>query len=217
MEDTQYNKKEYVILGAGGLGRELESWTSQTLKFNDEYKLQGFIDDNLNALDDLQNNYKVLGRFQEDVILKYHNILLGIADPIAKSVIHNKILADGAEIISFIHESAIIGKNSELGPGHILCPFSLISCNVRIGKSVFLNLGSHIGHDAVIGDFSSIMANVDIGGGAIIGDNVFIGSNATILPGIKIAANSRIGAGSVVLRNIKKSGTYFGNPAKMIY
>ena len=48
-----------------------------------------------------------------------------------------------------------------------------------------------------------------------IGNNVSIGSNSTLLP-VNITNNVVIGAGSVVTKNINKSGTYAGNPAKRI-
>ena len=48
-----------------------------------------------------------------------------------------------------------------------------------------------------------------------IGNNVLIGSNSTILP-IKIVSNVVIGAGAVVTKDIKKKGTYSGNPARLI-
>jgi acetyltransferase-like isoleucine patch superfamily enzyme len=47
-----------------------------------------------------------------------------------------------------------------------------------------------------------------------IGDNVSIGSNATILP-VEICDNVVIGAGSVVTKDIKESGVYAGNPARL--
>ena len=42
-----------------------------------------------------------------------------------------------------------------------------------------------------------------------------IGSNATILP-VSICDEVVIGAGAVVTKDIKKSGTYVGNPAKRL-
>jgi acetyltransferase-like isoleucine patch superfamily enzyme len=48
-----------------------------------------------------------------------------------------------------------------------------------------------------------------------IGNNVSIGRNATILPVI-ICDNVVIGAGAVVTKNIAISGTYVGNPAKLL-
>ena len=48
-----------------------------------------------------------------------------------------------------------------------------------------------------------------------IGSRVSIGSNATILP-VEICDDVVIGAGSVVTRDIKVSGKYAGNPARLL-
>ncbi|MBW7676632.1 NeuD/PglB/VioB family sugar acetyltransferase [Chryseobacterium chendengshani] len=215
MEDIQFNKKGFYLLGAGGLSRELESWIVDS-EFSQQYKLEGFIDDNLDALNGIKSDFEVLDSFSGSK-WKGQNVLIGIASCETKSEIFDILVKGKCEILSFNHKFSIIGNNTDIGIGFILCPFAAVSCNVTIGKGVMVNLGTQIGHDVTIGDFTSIMANVDIGGGAVIGNSVFIGSNATILPGVKIPDGTRIGAGSVVLRSIKKAGTYFGNPAKAIF
>ncbi len=48
-----------------------------------------------------------------------------------------------------------------------------------------------------------------------IGNNVSIGSNATVMP-VEICDDVVIGAGAVVTKDIKESGFYVGNPAKLL-
>jgi acetyltransferase-like isoleucine patch superfamily enzyme len=48
-----------------------------------------------------------------------------------------------------------------------------------------------------------------------IGNRVSIGSNATLLP-VDICDDVVIGAGAVVTRDISVSGTYAGNPARLL-
>lgn len=216
MEDTQFSKKDFYLLGAGGFSRELESWVKDT-DFADVYCLKGFIDDNLDALNDFENKFKVLDVFADGKLWKGKNILLGIAASEIKQKAFDLLLDENCNLLSFSHKFTLIGNNSILGKGYVLCPFAVVSCNVTLGDCVTVNSGSQIGHDVTIGDFSSIMANVDIGGNAQIGKSVFIGSNVVILPGVKIPDYTRIGAGSVVIKSIKQVGTYFGNPAKKIF
>lgn len=216
MEDIQFNKHFFYLLGAGGFARELESWLSNTI-FSKNYELKGFIDDNRNALAEYDNKFEVLDAFFEGSLWKGKNVLLGIAESKIKEKAYKVLVNNECKILSFQHTFAVVGNNSSLGLGYVISPFVVVSCNVKIGICVTINSGSQIGHDVIVGDFSSIMANVDIGGGAQIGKNVFIGSNAVILPRVKIPDNSIIGAGSVVIRSIKVSGSYFGNPAKKIF
>ncbi len=48
-----------------------------------------------------------------------------------------------------------------------------------------------------------------------IGNRVSIGSNATILP-VTICDDIVIGAGTVVTKDIRQSGIYAGNPARIL-
>lgn len=215
MEDTQFNK-EVIIIGAGGLAREIVSWHNNS-KGNLNTKIIGFLDDDLEALNLYPIDLKILGTIDLSKILINQAIIFAISDVETKKKLVGESNILEENIISFIHESCFIGDRSQHGFGLVLLPNALISCDVNIGNLVLINSGSQIGHDVIIGNFTSIMANVDIGGDCVIGSSVFIGSGAIILPGVKIPNNTRIGAGAVVLKSLKEAGTYFGNPAKRIF
>ena len=119
-----------------------------------------------------------------------------------------------------------IGNNCFIGP------FVEIQSNVTIGNNCKIQSHAFICELVEIGDncFIShgamfINDKFQKGGPARgdknywyltkIGNNVSIGTNATILP-VEICSNVIIGAGAVVTKNIKTSGVYAGNPAKMI-
>lgn len=100
--------------------------------------------------------------------------------------------------------------------GSIICPGTIMTTNVKIGRHVIVNLNVTIGHDCNIGDFTTISPGVNISGNVNIGKLCYIGSNAVIREKINICDNVIIGAGSVVIKDITESGTYVGNPAKKI-
>lgn len=216
MEDTQFNSDETIILGAGGLAREIVSW-HKSAENASEFKIIGFLDDNLDALNNYTTGLKILNKLDLGFVKKNQSVICAISDIDIKKNILKQAQELQINVKNYIHPSCFIGDRTNVGKGLVLLPYAIISCDTKIGHLVFINNGSQIGHDVSIGDFTSIMANVDIGGGAIIGSNVFVGSNATILPGVKIPDNVRIGAGAVVLGNVKHEGTYFGNPAKKIF
>lgn len=216
MEVTQFNKSEVLIIGAGGLAREIVSWHN-TSKNRSEIEIIGCLDDNLHALDGYATDLKVLSEVDLNFVKNNQSIIFAISDVETKSILLEKAKDLGVQISNYIHESCFIGERTTFGIGLVMLPYAIISCDSTIGNLVFINNGSQIGHDVNIGNFVSIMANVDIGGGALIGNNVFIGSNAVILPGVKVPDHTRIGAGAVVLKSIKQIGTYFGNPAVKIF
>lgn len=214
MGDIQYDKTKIIILGAGGLAREITSWVNNS---NSKVDITGYMDDLYDSVTINEFGLYILGKISFDNFLDNQTAICAFVNCFDKERLYLKSLNYKIKFTQFIHDSCIIGDRTSFGIGFLLLPNALISCDVKIGNLVFVNIGSHIGHDVIVGDFTSIMANVDIGGGAQIGKNVFIGSNAVILPGVKIPDNTIVGAGSVVIRSLKQPGTYFGNPAKKIF
>ena len=203
------------IIGAGDLGREIESWFDLYSKEKDKFRIVGYLDDNPNALDGFPSDYKIIGNISNFEFDKNDWIILAVANPTQKEKIYLG-LRNKVKFYTFIPGNVIIGKCVDIDEGSIILPNTVISTNVRIGKCVIVNIGTQIGHDVIIDDFCSLMANVDLGGSVHLGKKVYIGSNATIIPQICIADEVKVGAGSIVIKKILKPQTVFGNPAKRI-
>jgi len=107
-----------------------------------------------------------------------------------------------------IQKNTIIGNDTKIQSHSFICELVSIGNNCFIGHGVmFINdLFSNGGPAG--GDQSKWKSTK-------IGNHVSIGSNATILP-VTICDNVVIGAGAVVTKDIIKSGTYIGNPAKKL-
>lgn len=209
------NRQKVYLVGAGGFGREVESWISISSKFKESYKLIGYIDDRTDALNGYPSEYKVLGSIDDFIFSSGDSVLIAIADPGIKTKIVNRLM-NRVQIISFISDDVIIGKFNKIGEGSIISPNVVLSTNVEVGRFVTLNLAVKIGHDAVISDYSSLMADINIGGGARIGHHVYVGSQVTVFQNIKIGENSKISAGSVIYQSVIKNSLMAGNPAKDI-
>lgn len=208
-------QKSLYLIGAGDFGREMESWLELLPGFFDEWKIKGYLDQNPHALDGYPSDYKILGDPLTFPYSPSDYVVMCLTRSSSKELIADK-LRNRVNFFSYIAPNSIIGKFNKLGQGTIIAPNCIISTNVKLGDFVTLNIGTQIGHDVEIGSYSSLMANVDLGGHVKVGKGVFIGTNATIIPGRNVTDKATIGAGSIVLRNIKRPGTYFGNPAKFI-
>lgn len=208
-------KSNVYIIGASGLGREIESWLSLSSQFMDQYSVKGYLDDNTEALNGYPSDYKIINRIDEFKFIGGDSVLLAIADPVIKEDVVVR-LRDKVRFLSFVYPNVIIGKNIKIGQGTIIGPNCVLTSNINIGSFVTVIIGSIIGHDSFISDFSSLMAHVNISGDVRIGKSVYIGSNTTILPGKKIGGNSKISAGSTVFNDLPESSFAFGNPAKKI-
>lgn len=107
-----------------------------------------------------------------------------------------------------IQKGVVIGNNCRIQSHSFICELVSIGDDCFIGHGVmFINDTFSDGKPAA-GDQNKWKKTN-------IGNNVSIGSNATILP-VNICDGVVIGAGAVVTKDIKKKGSYAGNPAKLL-
>lgn len=208
-------KRKLYLIGAGELAREVESWISLDQDFLNRWDVVGFLDRNLNALDNYPSDFKTIGIPEDFKFEKNDAAIMCIANPKVKKRIIEKIESH-VEFISYVSPFSIIAKFVKIGKGSLICPHCIISTNTNIGNFTTINCGTLIGHDCTVGEFSSLMANVDLGGHVTIGQDCFLGTKSTIIPGREIFDQITLGAGSVVMRNLKNKGTYYGNPATLL-
>lgn len=209
------SKSRLFIIGAGGFGRELETYLGMIKEDEREWELCGYLDDNEEALNNYPSNLKVLGNVAEFNFEPNDQVVLAIAHPETKKQIYAK-LKSKVKFFTYIDKSALVGEFVEIGEGSIICPNCIVTTNIKLGNCTILNIGTQIGHDVILKDYCSLMPNVDIGGCSIINEKVFIGTNSTIIPSKVISENTVIGAGAIVVKDIEVSGTYVGNPAKRL-
>ncbi len=205
--------KDLIIVGAGGMGRELLQWIKDINTVEPEWNILGFIDDNDKALDEKKCDYRIIGSISEWDVKDDQYFAMAIAEPTTKEKVVRILKNRGAEFATIIHPKARIGQFNEIGEGSVLYPDASLSVNIKIGSFVTL-LGSTVGHDAEIGDFSSIMGNCNINGNVKIGKRVFFGCQVITVPSRKIGDDAYVGAGSVVMTNIRKNSKVMGYPAK---
>ena len=207
---------DLIIVGAGGMGREVYTWLAQAIHGKDEYVVKGFLDDNPKALGDRPYPIKVIGSISEYTPAAGERLVLSILNPKIKKRVADSLIQTGAEFFTLIHPTALIGRNVKLGHGVIICPFCILTNDIEVGDFVFMNTNATIGHDSKIGDYTSINGKVEITGNCEIGAGCLFGVGAKLIPGRTITDGVTVGAGSVVIQNILSPKTVFGNPAKTI-
>jgi len=147
-----------------------------------------------------------------------------------------KIFQSQIRDVKFGHNVTVVEPANiyecEIGDDCFIGPFVEIQKGVAIGKRCRIQSHAFVCELVTIGDDCIVSHGVmfindpyKIGGPARgdrtlwkktrIGNSVFIGTNATILP-VEICDHVVIGAGSVVTRDIRASGVYAGNPARLL-
>lgn len=116
--------------------------------------------------------------------------------------------------VTLIHPSAWIAADVTIGQGTVVMAGAMINPSARVGAHCIINTGSIVEHDNVLEDYVHISPRVALAGTVRIGEETHVGIGAVVRNNITICSNCTIGAGAVVVKDITKSGTYIGVPAK---
>lgn len=209
--------KDIVIIGAGGVGKEVSWIMDQVNGVRKIYNILGFIDDNKEIWGQEILGYKVLGGLDFLEKINYKGCaVIAITNYIAKKDMVQKLSNLDIEFPIIKHPKVKIPQSTTIGDGSIIYEGTIISPNVKIGNFVIVSPKCGIGHDSIIEDYVSLLWNVSISGNDYIEEGVLLGSASTIIQGKRVKKESIIGAGAVVVKNIEKKGTYIGIPAKEI-
>lgn len=210
--------KDIAIYGAGGFGREVACIINMINAIKPTWNIIGFFDDSVPK--GTENEYgKILGGLEE--LNSWENplsIAMAIGSPKTLALLTSKIINPNISFPNIIAPNVCIfdEKNYSIGKGNIVNIMGSLSTNVTLGDFNILNGFVTIGHDAVLGNFNCLMTFTDIAGNVNIGDRNYFGVRATVLQGKSVTNDITIGAGAVVMKNIKKPGTYIGNPARKL-
>jgi sugar O-acyltransferase (sialic acid O-acetyltransferase NeuD family) len=210
-------KNRLLIIGAGGFGREVLQWALDIQNQRDvDWEVGGFLDANPQAFANFEIDYSVLGNPESWQPTCNDRFICAIGDPTIRLRICRELQKRGAEFVSMIHPSAIVGSRCKIGTGTILCPGVTVTVDVTIGDFVVLNVRSCVGHDARVGDGCTVNDFCDVTGNAKLGEGVFLGSHSSVTPSAKVGDYARVGAGSVVVRRVREHTTVMGPTAKRI-
>ncbi len=209
--------KRLLIIGAGGLGREVYEWTHEINKEKIVWDTIGFLDDNPYALDPYGLSDKIFGSIKDYLVKQGDTLVCAIADTQIRTAICEDFTGRGGVFTSIIHPNAQLSKRCKIGKGVIIYPGAHIYTNSQIEDFVIINTLTAVGHDSKIKRGCVISAQCDIMGFVSLEEEVFLGSGARILPNVIVGKKARVGAGSVVIKNVKGNTTVFGNPARALY
>ncbi|MBI6907921.1 acetyltransferase [Pseudomonas sp. SIMBA_059] len=210
--------KIYAVVGAGGFGREVAPLVSTMPSIIDQEDFRIiFVDDISN--DQTINGYDVVNTesFLSMEGDKFFNI--AIADSKPRQKISERLISAGITPFTISALNAVNLSHNVIGKGAVLCPFTTITANAKIGKFFHANIYSYVAHDCVIGDFVTFAPNVHCNGRVVIEDHAYIGTGAIIRHSslekpIVIGEGAIVGMGSVVTKSVAPYTTVFGNPAK---
>ncbi|MFC6997415.1 acetyltransferase [Rufibacter roseus] len=208
--------KKIVIVGTGGLGREVLMLLHQLNTVSPQWEVTGFYDDA--EPEQLPNHLPYLGTVRDLNNAQFPvHVAIGIGNPTAKADVVKRLFNPLLMFPVLVHPSVANEEyqGNTFGAGTIICQNCILTTNVTLGQHVFLNLSCTVGHDAVLHDFCSLMPQVAVSGGVVLGKGVYGGTNSTILQNRKVGAFTTIGAGAVVTQDLPSYCTAVGVPARV--
>ncbi len=202
------------IYGASGFGREIlplvrEQYVDAQLCFVDD-----------GAQDSQLNGYTVF-TYQDflDLPQTDKSVIFAIANSKIRESLEAKCKGDSLSIASVKAANSIVLDQVEIAEGAVLCHFTQLTSNIKIGKQFHANIYSYVAHDCVIGDYVTFAPKVQCNGNVHIEDHVYIGTGAIIKQGtparpIVIGKGAVVGMGAVVTKSVAPGVTVIGNPAR---
>ena len=79
-----------------------------------------------------------------------------------------------------------IGDDVTINQGAMICPNTILTTNIIIGKHCLIDRNTNIGHHSTLGDFFTDSPNVTISGNNNIKNCVFFGVSASTIENIYI-------------------------------
>lgn len=208
--------KQLIILGASGFGIGVYEAAQQSIGYNKEFIIKGFLDPNPHALDDYPDCPPIIGN-DDDYIIEGDDVFVcALGELKVKMRCIERMRGKGAKFINLINKRADISPNARIGEGNIFSAYSSIGAGAIIGNYNLFQRNSIISHDCIVGDFNRIDCNVVCVGGVRIENRVTIHTSSVINHRVILRNNSTVGACSFVVKSVKENELVLGNPAKRV-
>ncbi len=203
-----------VIIGAGGLGREILDLVRDVNRAAPTFDLLGFLDDgrpDQSLLARVGATHlgptSLLGELDASYVI-------GIGDTEPRRRVDALARSWARSAATLVHPLATVGGDVELGPGVLIAAGVRLTTHLVIGRHTLVNFNSIIGHDTVIEDFATLHGGVNVGGWCVIEEGATLGLGSVVLPYLRVGRGATVGAGAVVVRDVPANVTVVGAGAR---
>jgi sugar O-acyltransferase (sialic acid O-acetyltransferase NeuD family) len=208
-----------VIVGAGGLGREVAEAVKAVNRVQPTYELLGYVDDRHADRGSEIEGVGVLGAIDEVVRLGDVQLVVCTGsqhDNFSRKRIVARLGLPPERYAVVVHPAASVAETCTLGPGTVVLAGNVFTAAVTLGSHVAVMPGCVLTHDDVIGDYVTIASGVLLGGDAVVEEGAFVGMGAMVREQRRVGAWALVGAGAQVTRDVAPGDVVVGSPARAI-
>jgi sugar O-acyltransferase (sialic acid O-acetyltransferase NeuD family) len=212
-------QKRIVIIGAGGMAREIASALQWINRMTPSFEFLGYVVSDLSKLTDRDSQAQVLGDLNwiEKHQKSVDALAIGIGTPSVRVKLAQELQKsfNTMEYPSIVHPTAVVDyESAQLGPGCFIGAGCVSTVNLVLDAFALCNFGSTIGHETRVGRGSVVNPGANLSGGVVIEDGVLIGTGAQVLQYLRVCRGATVGAGAVVIHDVPVNTTVVGIPAR---
>lgn len=206
--------KDIVLIGSGGLAREVRWLMEECNKAEKRWNILGWIDKTKSGT--MIAGLPVLG--DDEWLINYEKPIEAVLS-IGSGKFRKRLAEEYRKNLNISFPNIIapdvcISDSVSMGCGCIITTRNVLTVDIAMGDFFVSNYASTIGHDCQIRDYVTLFPGVHVSGNVKLGECCSIGVGANIIQKISVGENSFVGAGAVVVRDIPSNCTAVGCPAK---
>jgi sugar O-acyltransferase (sialic acid O-acetyltransferase NeuD family) len=206
----------FVVVGAGGHGREVLDVVEALNDAGAELEVLGFVARDAGLPDALERRAVAIVGDESTLAGLDCGYNLAIGDPAARHALADRldpVLHDRA--VTLVHPCADVAPSAVLAAGAMVPAGAAVGDGAVLGRHVHLNVNAVVGPRSTLGDFATLSPGSVVGVDAVLGRDVLIGAGATVADGVEIGDGAVVGAGAQVIDDVPAGATVVGRPARV--
>ena len=208
--------EQLLVVGAGGLGREVAEAVRALNARRPTWDLLGFLDDAPGLPGTTVGGVRVLGPV--DAVAEHPDARVVLTVGSSASVHSRPRLAarlglEDERYGTVVHPAATIAASTVLGPGSIVLAGVVTTADVKIGAHVVLMPQVLLTHDDRVGDHATLAGGVKLAGAVQVAEGAYLGAGSLVREYLTVGSYAVVGMGAVVTTDVPPGEVWAGCPA----